>query len=43
MFLLPQHIDHIMETAFTPEGAIRLNRLDETDFGDEWKHTPERG
>jgi len=30
-----------MDTAFTSEGVIRLNTLEETDFGDDWKHTLE--
>jgi len=34
MFLLPQQIDRIMETSFTPEGVIRLNQLEEKDFGE---------
>jgi len=32
MFLLPHQIDQIMDTAFTSEGLIRLNTLEETDF-----------
>ena len=34
MFILPQQIDRIMETTFTPEGVIRLNQLEQKDFGE---------
>jgi len=33
MIILPQIINRIMVTAFYPEGVIRLNRLEEPDFG----------
>jgi hypothetical protein len=34
MIILPQIIDRIIVTAFYPEGVIRLNRLEESDFGE---------